>query len=355
MFTTPKKPRPTSTPYSSPSKVRLNGLFQDGVWHCNCNPRLPASHFQVKKDGPNHGKWFYTCQEPREKSCEFFLWDEKAKPREMQAVVGNKRSEPDALRTLADAARDKRTVEGHSAASNKFMADLAKADDEFDDWSLSVDDEAKLVDEVEKADAAEYPETPRKAIKTSHFEIPGSKRKRDEGMLPTPISGAMKPNMGVKSLRKDEDVFNTPSSRLKGGIWDGSEHSGLRSPSATPAPSRFQDATSANDDRSQKATQSYDIGDEVLQLLKDQHIDDETTSNLRKLLNKHALKISGIAKGRDITRVALKAKDVKIAELQQKITALEAERELDKTIIRHFKSDIAHSVEKRHSRGRGKT
>lgn len=274
----------------------------------------------------------------------------------MQTVMSNTRSEPDALRTPADAARDKRSMEGHSAASNKFMADLAKADeDEFGDWSLSADDEAKFADEVEKADAAEYSETPRKAIKTSHFETPGSKRKREDEMLPTPVSGAIKPNMGVKSSRRDEDVFNTPGSRLKGGMWDGNEHSGLRSPSATPTPSRFQDHTIANDAGSHKATQSYDIGDEVLELLKDQHIDDETTSNLRKLLNKHALKISGIAKGRDITRVALKAKDAKIAELQQKITTLETERELDKTIIRHFKSDIAHTVEKRRGRGRGKT
>jgi len=88
--------------------------------------------------------------------------------------------------------------------------------------------------------------------------------------------------------------------------------------------------------------------------LKDQHIDEETTSNLRTLLNKHALKISGIAKGRDITRVALKAKDAKIAELQQKITSLESEREMDKTVIRHFKADMAHSVEKRRGRGRGR-
>ena len=59
-------------------------------------------------------------------------------------------------------------------------------------------------------------------------------------------------------------------------------------------------------------------------------------------------------KGRDITRVALKAKDAKIAELQQKITALEKEREMDKSIIRHFKSDMAESIASRQRRGRGR-
>ncbi|KUJ11244.1 uncharacterized protein LY89DRAFT_595255 [Mollisia scopiformis] len=349
MFTTPKKPRGSYTPYSSsPSKVRLNGLFADGIWQCsNCNPRLPAAHFQVKKDGPNQGNWFYTCQESRDNGCGFFLWDDKAAGREMRAVIGNTRS-------AADAARDKRTIEGHSAASNKFMADLAKAnEDEFGDFSLSAEDEQKLVDAVEEADAGEYPQTPRKAIKTSEFMTTGSKRKRDEDTLPTPNSGSYKPNM-ANSLRKDEDVFNTPSSRLKGGMWDGHERLGLRSPSATPTPSRFQDP-STDDNSPSKTTQNCDISEEVLELLKSQHIDEEASSNLRTLLSKHALKISGIVKGRDITRMALKTKDAKIAELQQKITALEAEREMDKTVIRHFKADMAHSVEKRRGRGRGKT
>jgi hypothetical protein len=91
-----------------------------------------------------------------------------------------------------------------------------------------------------------------------------------------------------------------------------------------------------------------------MELLKDQHLDEETSSKLRELLNKQALRVSGIAKGRDITRVALKAKDSKIAELQQKITALSAEREMDKTIIEHFKRDVAQSIASRRGRGRGR-
>ncbi len=89
-------------------------------------------------------------------------------------------------------------------------------------------------------------------------------------------------------------------------------------------------------------------------MLKDQQIEEEVTSNLKELLNRHALKISGISKGRDITRVALKAKDAKIVELQQKINALETERDLDKRILRHYKSDMAESVERRRGHGRGR-
>ena len=38
-------------------KVPLKGLFADGVWKCNCDPRLPAQHFQTKNGGKNHERW----------------------------------------------------------------------------------------------------------------------------------------------------------------------------------------------------------------------------------------------------------------------------------------------------------
>ena len=38
-------------------KTPLKGLFSDGIWQCNCDPRLPAQHFQTKNGGKNHGRW----------------------------------------------------------------------------------------------------------------------------------------------------------------------------------------------------------------------------------------------------------------------------------------------------------
>lgn len=40
-----------------PGHQRLPGLFADGIWHCDCDcsPRLPAEHFQVRKESPNKG------------------------------------------------------------------------------------------------------------------------------------------------------------------------------------------------------------------------------------------------------------------------------------------------------------
>lgn len=40
-----------------PGRQKLTGLFADGIWHCDCdcNPRLPAERFQVKKESANKG------------------------------------------------------------------------------------------------------------------------------------------------------------------------------------------------------------------------------------------------------------------------------------------------------------
>jgi hypothetical protein len=272
----------------------------------------------------------------------------------MGAVMSNTRYEPDQRQTTtAEAVRDKRTVEGHAAASNKFMADLAKGDeDEYGSgFELPPEMEKAMAKVVEQAETRS-PETPRKAIKTSYAATPGSKRKHENDSLPTPVTGTSKTLAASNSALNNNDVFGTPSTTMK----DASDRFGFHSPSATLSNFSLQrEDTEASEDRGEKAHHSYEITDEVLDLLRDQHIDEETTTSLKELLNKHALKISGISKGRDITRVALKAKDAKITELQQKIAAMESERELDKRIIRHYKSDMAQSVERRRGRGRGRT
>ncbi|KAF4636913.1 hypothetical protein G7Y89_g1178 [Cudoniella acicularis] len=320
----------------------------------NCNPRQPASHFIVKKEGPNKGKWFYTCQEPKETSCGFFLWDENAQGREMRAVIINTRSEPDNFwnRTPGSASNSKQTIGGFSSARKTAVTvDLTEEDTQEDEFGSGGLSDTELVEVAERVSVP--PSTPRKAIKTSAVSTPGSKRKwenadENTNVLPTP------------STNGTGDIFMTASStrnRLSGGMWDGNERPpkfGLRSPSATPTPSRFRDAIEPSSNFDQSHSENYDITDSVLTLLKDQPIDEETKASLKQLLTRHALKISGIAKGRDITRVALKAKDGKIAELQQRITNLETEREMDKVVIRHFKSDMANSVASRGGKGRGR-
>ncbi|KAI9647744.1 hypothetical protein NHQ30_004131 [Ciborinia camelliae] len=336
---------------ASPSKVALNGLFSDGTWHCNCNPRLPAVRFQVKKEGPNTGRWFYTCQEPKESGCGFFLWDDKAKGREMSAVLNNTRTEPHTpdSRTPVTPSKDKRTLEGHAMASNKWIRDLRKKEeDEFGEWPLTKEDEEKMVKTVERTDPGSFPETPGKGM-DSGTVTPGSKRKRGEEEK---NAASMYPTPATKGTR-DEDIFGTPSPsrrKLRDGMWDGHERSLLFNPSETPSPSRFKDATisappkfmaSPSKSSTGDLLPNHDITEDIMDLLKDQNIDEEVDIRLRQLLSRHALKISGIVKGRDITRVALKSKDSQITELQQRIMVLEHKLDMDEAIIKRLRAQNA--------------
>lgn len=56
------------------------------------NGPQPAVKLQVKKEGPNQGRFFYVCREPKDigaipGQCGFFLWEDKAQEREKQAAL----------------------------------------------------------------------------------------------------------------------------------------------------------------------------------------------------------------------------------------------------------------------------
>ena len=297
----------------------------------------------------NKGRWFYTCQEPKDQSCGFFLWDDDAKAREMKTVLHNSRSEPGPPTTPkkpTSRALDTQRSRSYSTAKNSKVIDLDKDDeDEYGEWPLGAEDEIEVVEAAERASSMRPPETPRKALKSSDFSTPGSKRIRSgEGPWPTPATNA---------TFRDENIFKTPTSARSQifGLEDASKR-GLISPSASPTPNRRLDFNSMAA-AGLSGPADYDITAEVLQLLEGQPIEEETIASLRQLLNRYALKNSGIEKGRDVTRLALKARDAKIEELQQQVAMLESKREMDKAIIRHFKDDMSASVATR-GRGRGR-
>lgn len=324
-------------------------LTEANTFAGNCSPRLPASHFQVKKESVNKGRWFYTCQEPKEQSCGFFLWDDDAKAREMKTVLHNSRSEsrpPTTPTKLTSRALDTERSGSYNTAKNSMVIDPDKDnEDEYGEWPLGAEDEIEVVEAAEKASSMRPPETPRKALKSSDFSTPGSKRIRSgEGPWPTPATNA---------TSRDENIFKTPTSARSQFLGlEGASKRGLISPSASPTPNRRLDFGSMAA-AGPSGPADYDITTEVLQLLEGQPIEEETVASLRQLLNRYALKNSGIEKGRDVTRLALKARDAKIEDLQQQVATLESKREMDKAIIRHFKDDMSASVAKR-GRGRGR-
>ncbi|KAG5914456.1 hypothetical protein E4U53_004642 [Claviceps sorghi] len=71
---------------SGPKKKRFNGVLQDGQWWCNCDPREKAILREVMKEGPNKGRFFWTCT--CQPYCNFFLWREDAVKRERRLAEG---------------------------------------------------------------------------------------------------------------------------------------------------------------------------------------------------------------------------------------------------------------------------
>lgn len=365
----------------SPRTTALKGVFSDGIWHCNCTPRLPAEHFKVKKEGKNQGRWFYTCQNQQTERCDFFLWDEDAKLREEGAILNNSRTEPSPRKVSAaqdgwDAGRSRTGAGGMFAGVNPGASRHLKVEDECtdegsptqssftpnqpsngakrkaDEAHLSHDDDDEALywpltgqeeqDLVEAADATvSLPETPRKAAKTGVFSTPATtvEKKRTIPWLQASTAGHPTPQTPTTSTRLKLNEVTTPSKPPLQSFPPIPEPTYAPTPtlratnpeSNTKSPSP---PTRKKDALSNPADSSSSLTTEALATLSSISIPSEVLSNLRGVLSKHDLKAQGVLKGRDISRLALKAKDAKILELHARIASLEAEREVDKTIIR---------------------
>ncbi|THX24488.1 hypothetical protein D6C77_07970 [Aureobasidium pullulans] len=314
-----------------PGRQKLTGLFAHGIWHCDCDcePRLPAEHFQVKKESANKGRWFYTCQNGEGRRCGFFLWDDDAKPREAAAVLSNSRTEPRTTpnKPLSPVHQSPQTTQSSTSTLSHPSSALKRplSDTGFDDaddhdsfpWSLSGQ---------EKAEILNVPETPRKAVKFDALATPATSVHRklpwldNSANLPSAISARRTPS-------KDTALpgLTTPSHSRLAAVQQGA-----LTPQVTPSPLRFRDSSA--DASSPRSTLTADVlaAFDTAEVT----LPGELSSKLRDVLTRHELRTQGVIKGREITRLALKARDAKIVELQATIASLEAEREVDQARVR---------------------
>ncbi|KAL9111312.1 MAG: hypothetical protein Q9227_004189 [Pyrenula ochraceoflavens] len=287
---TPRKPFPKAS----------KGAFLDGTWNCECEPRLPAEHFQTKNGGKNHGRWFYTCQKPQHKRCGFFLWDDEAKKREKLVVLSNARSEPVTPSRKITIQCETPSTRSTRMEDRTITPKTEATADEFD-WSSSNDDElaALGVSSHGSRPHVTAPETPRKAVRLNYNSSPS------------------------KSIRS---TINGPSPADKDDVFVTAKGNGLPTPV--------------------KVRESGDFSQDVMAILHPVKLPVDVESELAALLSRQVLRVKGITKGREISREALKSKEHKIAELSERIAALEAERETHKAVIAHLKEDISHGMRK---------
>ncbi|KAJ5594062.1 uncharacterized protein N7459_000270 [Penicillium hispanicum] len=334
----PRKRVPNSPSTAAPLK---KGLFRDGTWCCNCPERPSAIKFQVRKEGPNHGRWFYTCQKPQIKRCGFFLWAEEAELREKEVVLANSRSEeeprtpskpfrggtglltPQTERRIIDIPPRQFKSPPKSAKARMMAEDT----DDFG-WNTESDDNAELAEALSSSQATEplmsqpnfHPESPSKAARTPTMSSPG-KRKLTE--------------FGHDYSSSRDSTVPTPSSTM-------SSLSAQFPPSSaevcmTPTPSKYRNVLNVD-----AKPDASNLASDVLALLEkhDVVMANRARDDLVGLLNLQNTKVQGIRQGRDILREALKKKDQEILQLKEGNVNLKAQSTMDQNMINSFKETL---------------
>lgn len=70
----PPPPPPVIPAKRSSTSVSNAGSSSTGSGTPHCECRLTARIVEVKKDGPNKGKWFWSCPNSQGAQCKFFEW-----------------------------------------------------------------------------------------------------------------------------------------------------------------------------------------------------------------------------------------------------------------------------------------
>lgn len=351
--------------------VRPKGMFADNVWHCDCEPRLPAEHFRVKKAGKNNGRWFYTCQQQEPNRCGFFLWDEvricsgcllalssfvytyhnfqDAAPREAATVMSNKRSEPQQIGRGHSSEPQQRGKGLFSNPTVKLEQDEAltttPSPSATPQSGSKRSPESAGFDLSDENDLFTSYETPQahKVQKIGIYATPATSNKGNR-KLPWLEQQMLSSESSIEPARESLATPSKPPSKtLRGNpstpivypeLADSLKATG---PPESPSPlSRYKDALASPADSASSLTS------EVLANLSGVLVPAEKMATLRTILSRHDLKAYGVAKGRDISRLALKAKEAKIVELQHKIARLDAEREVDRGIIQKLRWEKQH-------------
>ncbi|KAK3336419.1 hypothetical protein B0T19DRAFT_409423 [Cercophora scortea] len=381
------KAPPWSSSPSSTSKPRPEGIFENGGWFCDCDPRLPAVHLQTKKAGANKGRWFFTCQQQRGSQCGFFLWEDAAQAREKDDLANGGKSDivttigrapaplPELTPTPIPRQRLFRGVPQQTSptASRKahrggglFVNDDGDDDGDGDEWEAtppsSGADKRKRI-KIEEWDDGDHVETQaqkrRRAADDEFGDLDlGSEEERQLARIadqPTTTTAHHRPrdswSSTTPSVQGSYDVvggMTTPVSVRTGPGTNIPVYSAagtqLKPPpstrqagdemTATPTPARNRDVLSSSSQQQQvvDGDGDYPITNEVMRLLAGQP--ESTRQAVRDRLNTYALRMLGVERGREMARTALKAKDGRISELQARVESLESERKVSREMMR---------------------
>ncbi|KPM37700.1 hypothetical protein AK830_g8866 [Neonectria ditissima] len=361
----------------------------------NCDPRKKLQLLETKKQGPNKGKLFYTCFD-----CDLFLWWDAARAREKgltspsagtaaaeiprpktpsltqapltaygyQVTPGaeagpgaslftdsDSDSDPDPVLdndgAVAEAGTDANLVAAAAAAaapmdtpcppSSKRKRDVFEDESDSDEFSdLESDEERQLAEmtdrSAQKLQARQQPRYGTPLNSSSTDALSG---------LPTPsVARTLFPGSGPESKRQKQVTFQdaaptrapvqvtTPAATTLNK--SSSTITTTTTPATTPAPNPVPPPPSS------PPNDSCDVTDEVLGLLRDQGLSPEVLRSVQSTLATAARRARGIVLGRDSARATVKARDDKIASLQERVAALENREKMHRNQVTSIKANL---------------
>ncbi|RFN47537.1 DNA topoisomerase 3-alpha [Fusarium flagelliforme] len=365
-----KTQRNPQTPRSEKKRMP-KGRYSDNHWWCNCEPRQQATLREVRKTGPNNGKLFWKCND-----CNFFLWREEAIVRENGLKASRKgdesKSEPPTMtqqslvaygyqvtpsRRQSDQDSAESTESGEESEPDTPMPKSAKnrtqasgppkssslaaavvetpsrgpAKRRRDVFEETDEDFSDVGSDEERQMAAIADKSAEKAAQ-KRYTTPSTSRSADViSGLPTPsVSRTLFPTSEAKR-QKQVSFYETPSRYTD--TMSSTTLSANTTPSKTPFRQQEPPASSPPET-------NYDVTDEIMTVLRGQKIDPKTLSSVQNILATSARRTKGIVLGRDTARASLKAKDEKIATLQERVAALENRERMHRSQMTNIKAGL---------------
>lgn len=82
------------------------------------------------------------------------------------------------------------------------------------------------------------------------------------------------------------------------------------------------------------------ISGEVLSMLEHQPVSESTKRTLKAAMERHEMRVRGVARGREAARAIIAERDARIGELQERVVALENGRRMDRARLRELSSGL---------------
>ncbi|EFR02225.1 hypothetical protein MGYG_05228 [Nannizzia gypsea CBS 118893] len=318
-------------PWTGRKPETLRGLLLEGRWHCDCDPRRIAKHFETKNGGKYHGRWFYTCPKSRDMGCGFFLWSDEAKEREPA------QNPTDALKKSSDAQEAepakvrpdsiKPSPALHTPKANRIRESILRG------GLLTPESQVKR---KRDADITDYLDKYQSPTKKGRLDLPTSQAAEQDTSFTT-VPNISYPSLTSRLEALDSEpipqpVFLTPrkSTPPPRSETAPGQKTSLGLPT-TPTPSRFTTSPLFyhSAEKVNKRSQYCETAAKAFGILEAHKINvtPKAKEELAEFLDRNDLKTLGIIKGRDISRLAIKSRENRIEALESRISVLEAERE----------------------------